>query len=266
MLRYFDNRNNRLVYVGNAANNSYWDYHWNSDHSSNDIKFLKNRLVIKHTRKYLPPKSRILEGGCGRGDNVYYLNKSGYDAYGVDYAIKTVQKTNKYAPEIKISCQDVRKLQFNDNFFDGYWSLGVIEHFYEGYNEIILESKRVLKKNGYLFIGTPTLSSIRRLKANLGIYPIFKENDFSIKNFYQFALNDDGVIKNFTDNGFIFIDKSRYDGIKGLKDEINLLQPTLQKLYDSSNFYIRITKYIFNIFIASFAGHMTLFVFQNKNH
>lgn len=41
--------------------------------------------------------------------------------------------------------QDVRKLQFADGFFDGYWSLGVIEYFWEGYNEIVNEVKRVIK-------------------------------------------------------------------------------------------------------------------------
>jgi len=42
-------------------------------------------------------------------------------------------------------------LKFPNNFFDGYWTLGVIEHFWEGYNQIIEEAKRVIKPGDIYF-------------------------------------------------------------------------------------------------------------------
>jgi len=54
---------------------------------------------------------------------------------------------------------DVRKLNFPDHYFDGYWSLGVIEHFYKGYDEIIHKIYRVLHPGGFLFLTVPEMST-----------------------------------------------------------------------------------------------------------
>ncbi|GAI52286.1 unnamed protein product, partial [marine sediment metagenome] len=110
------------------------------------IKVRNNRFIIGHTKKYLSPGAKVLEGGCGRGNKVYALYQHGYDAYGVDYAEETVKKVNQYAPELKITVDDIRNLNFEDGFFDGYWSLGVIEHFYDGYDAMLREMHRVLSE------------------------------------------------------------------------------------------------------------------------
>ena len=49
----------------------------------------------------------------------------------IDYAPKTVEFVNKKFPFLDIRLGDVTKLDFDDNFFDAYWSFGVIEHFYQ---------------------------------------------------------------------------------------------------------------------------------------
>ena len=64
----------------------------------------------------MKPRAKILEGGCEIGQNVYGLKSWGYEAYGVDFARETVERTKKEFPELKIFVQDVRKLDFPDNF------------------------------------------------------------------------------------------------------------------------------------------------------
>jgi len=260
---YFDKINNRLVYVDKAADADYWDGHWNREISNlkEQIK-TKNNFIIGYTKKYLPIGTKIFEGGCGLGDKVCALHYNGYDAYGVDYAKETVKKINLHAPELNIKIGDVRKLQFPDNFFDGYWSLGVIEHFYDGYEEIISEMLRVLKPKGYLFLTVPVISPLRRAKIKLNKYPEYKESEKTTNNFYQFAFEPKHIVSDFGNKGFNIIDVKPYDGVKGLKDEILILKPFLQYLYDRSNPVSGLTKKILNAVFGNFTNHICLFIMQ----
>jgi len=146
--RYYDKKNNRLVYINNKATDEYWDEHWENDNFEKLVRIKSNKFIETNTNKYLKKGDKILEGGCGRGQNVYLLQHIGYECIGLDYAKNTVELINKKIPEIDVRLGDVRKLDFEDNSFDGYWSLGVIEHFYNGYDDIANEIYRVLKLGG----------------------------------------------------------------------------------------------------------------------
>ena len=74
---------------------------------------------------------------------------------------------NKIDPNLNIKFSDVKHLFLEDNSVAGYWSLGVIEHFWDGYSEISNEMLRVIKPEGFLFITHPYISSLRRLKILL---------------------------------------------------------------------------------------------------
>ncbi len=263
MKKYYDSSKNRLVCIGQASSNIFWDEHWKTTNFEILFKIIRsNQFIIKITKKYLPPGSKILEGGCGRGDKVYVLSKSGYDVYGVDWAKRTVDLINKFAPELKVTCQDVRSLNFEDNFFDGYWSLGVIEHFYEGYEAVIKEAYRVIKKNGILFLTFPSMSILRKIKAKMGFYITYNENEDAKRNFYQFVLDEKEVIGKLSAIGFKLLKKGRYDGVIGLKDEIPIVKPIFQRLYDSPNFFLRVIKYSLNSLINQLTGHISLLILK----
>lgn len=90
-MRLYDEKNKRLIVLGKNATSEFWDAHWQKDDFVEKIKQGRNnRLVKKFTNKYLKPGLKILEGGCDIGQNVYGLEKWGYDAYGVDFAEKTI--------------------------------------------------------------------------------------------------------------------------------------------------------------------------------
>ena len=262
MKRYYDKENNRLIYIGKASNQEYWDAHWNK----NTIEKLYPKqispfdYVINTTKKYLSKDSLILEGGCGTGQQVFKLQKSGFKAIGIDYAKKTIETVKKTMSELDIRLGDVRSLDFPDNYFNGYWSFGVIEHFYKGYEEIINEMYRVLKPGGYLFITFPHMSKLRKLKAKKNKYPLWENNN--IDNFYQFALDESTVIKDLEKLNFKLINKQHLSGIKGLKDEINFIKKTLQKIFDSRSFFgMALSKIISGIF-NRFSSHSVLLVFR----
>ncbi|MBU2540173.1 class I SAM-dependent methyltransferase [Patescibacteria group bacterium] len=262
-MKFYDKDNKRLIVIEEKATNKFWDRHWEAKNFKKEIEKGKNSwFVKKNTNKFLKHGARVLEGGCGRGQIVYGLKHWGYDAYGVDFAEETVKKINENLPDLKVSFQDVRSLDFPDNFFDGYWSLGVIEHFTGGYEKIIEEAKRVIKTNGYLFLTFPHMFFLRRLKAKLGIYKKL-DNDIN-NNFYCFILNEKEVAKNVEKHGFKLIFKKPFDATKGLKDEIFLLKPILQKVYDSHNLLAKGIKFLNSFFLSKIAGHSILLVLKKR--
>jgi SAM-dependent methyltransferase len=266
MPRYYDKLSNRLVYIEKKASPDFWDAHWSIDNFKSRVEESKNNaFILKNTRRFLK-KGVILEGGCGMGGNVYCLHYNGYSAFGVDFAEKTVRNINKYFPELNVTVGDVRGLEFEDDFFDGYWSLGVIEHFYEGYEDILKEMKRVVKKGGYVFLTFPYMSPLRRFKAKLGLYKKYGNNNYDLKNFYQFALDATAVRNNFEKTGFILKYSKPFDGLKGFKDEVLVMKPILQKLYDyngRSSLIHRLRSLLTNL-LANFSAHMILMIFQRR--
>jgi ubiquinone/menaquinone biosynthesis C-methylase UbiE len=266
-MKYFDKQNNRLVFESSKASAEFWDAHWNiADFKDAVLSGKNDRFVSRYTKKYISPdkSKKILEGGCGKGNLVFSLNFNGYDAYGVDYATNTVTKINNLFPELKITEGDVQKLDFSDDFFDGYWSLGVIEHFYDGYDKITKEMERVIKKGGFLFITVPYLSPFRKLKNKLNQYPLFDENSFNKERFYQFALDYKKVRDDLEKIGFKMIYKKSFDGMKGLKDEILPFKSFLQKIYSNKHIVCRIISFGISKLSSFFAGHSILLIFKKN--
>ena len=230
----FDRENKRLVCINQKATPDFWEKHWdNQDFSQTLLQGRDNRFILKTLQKYIPDgKGKIIEGGCGIGDKVYAMFCHGYDVVGVDYAKQTVDKAKEIIPDLPVLEADVRKMPFDDNYFEGYWSIGVIEHFYSGYDEIIQEMVRVVKPGGYVFMSFPYMSSLRRLKAYLNLYPTWDKEaeEEHVDQFYQFMLDHKKVASDMSEAGFDAIEDRPVDGIKGLKDEIGLIKPFLRVL------------------------------------
>jgi SAM-dependent methyltransferase len=262
-MRYYDPQHHRLSYYERAASPEFWDRHWQAEDFARAIRSI-NRFVIRWTQRYLPPGSRVLEGGCGRGQNVFSLQSAGYDAYGVDFAKRTVALVRQHAPELKIREGDVRHLPFADSFFHGYWSLGVIEHFYEGYGPIMREMARVLRRGGVLFLTFPHMSLLRKAKARLGMFPNQPpvELDMSPNGFYQFALDAKIVMEDFKKAGFQVMERAVYAGLKGLKDEAGPLKPPLQRLYDSPGPVAGAARLLVEPLLRRWCGHSALLVLR----
>lgn len=262
--KFYDSKHNRLVFVGQAATPVFWDKRWSKD----DLRIVLKSpdfIVVPTTKKYLKPGSKILEGGCGHGTFVYKLTKANYKCIGVDYAKKTIEKIKRVLPELDILYADLTKLPFENETFDGYWSIGVIEHFFKGYGPITREMYRVIKKGGYLFLTFPYMSPLRILKGKLGAYPIV-ESPKQPENFYQFALNKNAVIKDFEKAGFSLVSSKSFDGFRGLLSDAKTLSFIIKPIDDLSK-KNRITlglRFLIGKLAQPFAGHSILLVFRKK--
>lgn len=254
--RYYDRKHNRLVYIGSKASDAYWDEHWSK---SDIVTVLKNKrlsrdqqFVVNITKKYLAPGSKIIEGGSGVGDKVKALHEVGYLVTGVDFAKETVSKVRLINPDLDIVLGDIKQLQFDNSEFDGYWSLGVIEHFFNGFDDIVSEMRRVLKVKGYLFLTVPIMSNIRKVKSVCGMYP----NWFIDKNddFYQYALNKEYIVEEMQKHGFLLVNYKGWSGLKGLKDEIAGTKIIVKLLY-------KLAYVPSEAILSKLTNHMGLFVF-----
>ncbi len=197
---------------------------------------------------------------------MWSLQKNEYRAIGLDSAKQTVEELHKNHPGLEIILGDVRDLPFKDNYFAGYWSLGVIEHFWAGYHPIISEMQRVIKPGGYLFLTFPCMSPIRKIKARLKKYDLW-DTSIDHRQFYQFALDPQQAIADLNKHRFKLVKKTGFDGIKGLKDEIKTLRKPLQKLYDSKSksLFTRAAKELTSRSVAPLFHHSVLLIFQKES-
>lgn len=155
-----------------------WEKNWQSHSIERLVEIftyprVKKQLVLYE--KYLLKDERILEGGCGLGPYLIYLNRKGYNVVGIDYNEEPLKKIKEYDNSLNVEVMDVRVLSFSDASFGGYLSLGVIEHFPEGPDKAIEEANRVLKPGGIFIVQVPIMNIFLALK-----YPIelIKRNRF----------------------------------------------------------------------------------------
>lgn len=262
----YDAPNKRLAMFTREATPEFWDEQWSKEKLLKDITSGNTYHFLKWvTMKYVQAGGRILEGGCGTGQVVYAMDTWGYEAHGIDYAKRTIETVKELLPELRLQVGDVRHIDFPDASFDGYWSLGVIEHFWGGFSPITQEAYRVLKPNGTLFLTFPWMSPLRRLKARLGFFPSLTGQE-KINTFYEFMLDGQRVVRELAAQGFDCIWSYRYDALKGFKDDLPILQRPLQRLYKSRSILARALRYLLTLVLARFTGHMILLVCKKSSH
>ncbi|WP_136621053.1 MULTISPECIES: class I SAM-dependent methyltransferase [Mesorhizobium] len=250
---FYDEKNSRIVHVGTIADDDYWDSHW-----AEGIVLRPDRFVVETTKQYLTGPAKVLDAGCGLANTVYGLHQAGFSAHGIDFAQKTVGMVNRAAPHLQVTVGDVRATGFADEFFDGVWSLGVIEHFFDGYDEIVLEMRRIIRSGGIAFVTVPSISPLRRLKARMGLYPRFSGEQ---AGFYQFVLEPSSIVSRFEQHGFKLLESRPRGGFKGLKDETFFARP-MQAWYDSSNGVLRGLRAAADRLLGPFSHHTRLYVFH----
>ena len=106
-------------------------------------------------------------------------------------------------------------------------SLGVLEHFIEGPQDIVEEFSRTLKDHGILIISVPWINPLRRFKQILKLY---RRTPSSSLEFYQYVFSFEEVRTMLERYNFELLFSTPYDPIKTFKDEFPWLKPILDKL------------------------------------
>lgn len=262
--KLYDPLSHRLLYLDREANEQFWDEKWETSAKATFISPPRHGLTVRVTHRYLPTGSRVLEGGCGLGDVVYALHKAGYAVDGIDYAPKVVRAINAHWPHLNVTIGDVRHLPSEDDFYDGYWSFGVIEHFPDGYDAIAREMQRVLRPGGYLFLSFPSFNPFRQSRAVAGKYPRFTANSGAMSDFYQYALNPLDVQANFECLGFELVEYRGTNSLLGLAEDWRLVA-AVQRFLDRFPSRVRTgISMAMDLLIGRYAGHSSLLILRKK--
>ena len=265
---YSTEKKSLLCFSDSSPDPSFWNKRWEKLDLNRLARVTSRSYIVKVTKKYLPINARVLEGGCGAGDKVLALTNAGYDCIGIDTAAITINNIKKIFPDLSVQVGDVTKLTFPNNYFDGYWSLGVIEHDIKGFSSIRDEMLRVLKKGGYLFLTFPHMNLLRKLNAALGFYPPYKPNSRPAGYFYQYIYNAQDIKEHFSRHGFDHVLTRYLSSFHGLEYELPILN-ALGKLMQSNG----VTKIMYklikvaidntlNLLLGKFISHGVLLVFK----
>ncbi|MEI7718546.1 MAG: class I SAM-dependent methyltransferase [archaeon] len=131
---------------------SYMETHYNTGVDKSRYARLYTRYIHK---KYFKKSGKILDMGCNNGIYLDGFKQLGYDCYGTDVGKDQIQKCFAKGHKIKFFDAEKDDLPFPDETFDFIFCKSMIEHI--SLNRIfylLKEFKRVLKKNGKLFILT----------------------------------------------------------------------------------------------------------------
>ena len=97
--------------------------------------------------------SKILDAGCGTGNLLVLLEKSGKNLgiHGIDISKEMIKIARRKTDNINLKIGLVENMDFKNNFFDYIFSIDAFHHYSD--KDIAMNNfYRVLKKNGRLII------------------------------------------------------------------------------------------------------------------
>jgi SAM-dependent methyltransferase len=246
----------RLVYYRAGADANFWDRHWQAaltpmvydDARRGRLGFFESIFA-----RHLPRPGRILEAGCGLGQVVLALRVRGYDCEGVEWGQETVDRVRACWPDLPVRAGDVLHLDVPDRYYQGYVSLGVVEHRQAGPEPFWHEAWRVLADDGVMLVSVPHFHALRRVKAMLGLY----HGAANGLGFYQQAFRVAELSRLLQRCGFAVEAVYGYDPHKGLKDDV----PLALRLFGLPGAGRRLERlWTRSAWARRYFGHMILFV------
>lgn len=121
---------------------------------------------VRYLQKFIKPRSRIIDIGCGRGSSTSLLSKR-YDAIGTDISKKFISYARQNYKDTKFRVCSALRLPYPDSSFDAAVSYGVVEHITD-IPKYLDEAIRVTKSNGHIIVVSPNLTSpLRPIRALL---------------------------------------------------------------------------------------------------
>lgn len=120
----------------------------------------KRRLYVtgvleRHCRRLgVPRVGRLLDMGCGDGNNLAWLGRFAEQTYGSDYNIVRLTRARHRLPEASLFLADILDYPCADDHFDVIFFNHVIEHITDDVSAL-RSVHRVLKPGGLLVLGTP---------------------------------------------------------------------------------------------------------------
>lgn len=124
-----------------------------------DLYLYQQQLVeLICEKKTALRNARILEVGCGKGNEIIQLAKKGEACVGLDFSESAMAwmqtRLAKEGLRMPLVRGDARNLPFNMDSFDLVFSQGVLEHFATP-GEVLQEQRHVMRNGGIIVIEVP---------------------------------------------------------------------------------------------------------------
>ena len=106
------------------------------------------RLLDELVRR-LPENAKVLDAGCGAGLPISRMLSKKFEVTGVDFSEAQIELAKKNMPNATFICQDMTKLDFPENTFDGICSYYAIIHIpREEHQALLANFHKMLKPAG----------------------------------------------------------------------------------------------------------------------
>lgn len=116
-------------------------------------EFSKPSGYIDEFLSLIPKNAKILDVGCGVGVDASYMVSEGFEVIGVDLSKEMLKLAKQKFPKIDFRQQDIRKLDFPPNSFDGILASCSLIHIPKKNVPALLNRfYRMLKENGVIYI------------------------------------------------------------------------------------------------------------------
>ena len=155
---------------------------WNKNHLNNMGDEIKYDNWLEKYMKFFNKESKILELGCGLGNNAKFLAEHGIYEVATDLSEIAVNYVKTQIPQTEVQILDLTKpFQFEDNSFDIVIADLCLHYFSSDMTiKIMNEIKRVLKNGGRLFA---RVNSTKDLNHGAGQGKKLEENYYFVEGY-----------------------------------------------------------------------------------
>ena len=159
---YFEGKGSNYWWTVGSYENLSWFPHWR--------EIVKVLLEFKNNGK-------LLDIGCAYG---FFMNATSnhFNSYGIDISRFALERSKRYFSR-DVSMASAANLPFSDKSFDIITLIDVLEHV-ERLNQCLKDIKRILKKNGILFLQLPNSLIWNRIFEKFGLEDKTHINNFTL--------------------------------------------------------------------------------------
>ncbi|MGV8168938.1 MAG: class I SAM-dependent methyltransferase [Candidatus Nanoarchaeia archaeon] len=119
--------------------------------ASLDFNDITRQLMYSYIDVESLENKKVLDVGCGYGQDLDLFSRAGAEVYGIDISRKLISLAREKCPVAKLTVGTFENLPFEDNYFDLAFSRYSLQHS-EKASESLEEISRVLKPEGEAII------------------------------------------------------------------------------------------------------------------